>query len=199
MPGLSDRKPLLEMRAPFAINLMPLFLPELVCATSLRHQSYPAADYLPIKSSLNEDVIRNQQVITTIRRNENSILDMTLKSDGTPTSSDQTHQQLTTSLLNGYYVTAVYIDDKCSTVMSAVAYELNTCIDYGKFFLKCTATAEAESETKYSDRLCTAKESLADYIDYTGTCTTMPQRQSTLSLINSNGALPSSLTMASIR
>lgn len=146
-----------------------------------------------------DDLIMNQQAITAAGRNEKIAFDMSLKSYGTPPFPHETQQVSTASLLSGYYVSAVYIDDKCTTVVSATAYELNSCISYGKYFLKNAATADAESETKYSDLSCTAKDSLSEYIDYTSTCAKMSQNQSTLALVNSNGVFPSSLNMASIR
>ena len=202
LTGLPSRTTqFLKMRMPRAIYWMLLLLPALACATSLRRQRHPDEGYLQTNLSHMriEDLIRNQQAINAIGRSRNIISDAMPKSDETPTSLHETHQVSTTSLLNGYYVTAVYNDSECSTVMSAVAYELNTCIDYGNFFLKSAATADAESETKYSNNLCTAKESLSSYIDYTASCATISRKQSTLTLINSNGVSPSSLPMMSIR
>jgi hypothetical protein len=183
---------------------MFFLLPVLVRATSLRHQAHPAEDYLQTNSSQMrmEDLIRNQQALSAAGRGRNIISDAMLESDGIQTSPHETHHVSATSLLSGYYVTAVYMDDKCTTIMSAAAYELNACINYGKFFLKSAATADAESETKYSDISCTAKQSLSSYIDYTGTCADKSSyyaTSATLALVNSNGVPPSSLAMASIR
>ena len=189
------------MRNPRAINLVFFLLSAIVCATSLRHQTYPAEDYAPNNSSRMriEDFIRNQQAITANGWGEIGISDAMFESDGTPTSSHEAHQVSLASLLSGYYVTAVYADDKCTTLVSAVAYELNTCIAVKYYFPMNAATADAESETQYSDILCTAKEELSSYIDYTASCATMSKKRSTLAFVNSNGVLPSSPTMASIR
>ena len=190
------------MSPPRAVNLMMIFLlPALVCATSLRHKTYPAEDYLLADSSQMgmEDLISNQHAITTTGRGKNSISDAISKSDETPTSSHEAHQVSITSLLRGNYVTAVYEDDKCATVVSAVAYELNTCNYYEGYFLRSAATADTESETRYSDISCTYKSKLSSYIDYTASCVTTSNKQSTLAFVNANGVPPSSLAMASIR
>ena len=186
------------MRTFCAISLTFFLSPVLVCATSLRHQTYPDEDYAPNNSSQMrmEDFIRNQHALTSTWRTMSGAV---FESDRTPTSSHEAHQVSLASLLSGYYVTAVYMDDKCTTLVSAVAYELNKCIGVKDYFLKSAATGDAESETLYSDILCTAKESLSSYIDYTTSCAMIAEEQSTLNFVNSNGFLPSSLTMASIR
>jgi hypothetical protein len=189
------------MRTPCTINLKFFLLPVVVYAASLRHQAHPAEIHLQTNSSQMrmEDLIRNQQAISAAGRGRNIISDAMLESNGTPTSPHETQQVSMTSLLSGYYVTAVYMDDKCTTVMWAAAHELNACINYGKFFLKSAATADTESETEYTDILCAAKQSLSSYIDYTGTCAATFLKRSTMAFINSNGVPPSSLAMASIR
>ena len=155
---------------------------------AIRHQTYPADDMRM------ENLVRNQQAITATSQNEHIVSNAILKSDRTPTSSHGTHQVSTTSPLSGCFVTAVYMDDKCTTVLSAVAFPLNTCIGYRKI----AATADTEFETIYSDLLCTAKV-ISSYLDYTASCVTMANEQSTLAFVNSNGVLASTLTMASIR
>ena len=190
------------MRPPNVINLMFFLLPLLVCAISLRDKTYTADDYLLTNSSQMrmDDLVKNQRAITATWRKEIAMSNVKLKSDRTRTSSHGTSQVSTTSALSGYFVTALYVDDKCTTVLSAAAYELNTCIDYGTFFRKIGATADAESETYYSDVLCTArKKELPSFIDYSASCVTTSKMQSTLAFVNSNGVPPSSLTMASIR
>jgi hypothetical protein len=189
------------MRTPCAINLMFFLLPVLVCANLLRHHAHPAEVRLLTNSSQMrmEDLVRDQQAISAIGRGRNIISDAITKSDRTLTSPYESHEASKTSLLSGYYVTAVYIDDKCTTVTSAAAYELNACIKYREFYIKNAATANTESVTEYSDMSCTVKKSSSSYIDYTSTCAAMILNRSTLAFINSNGVLPSSLAMASIR
>ena len=91
------------------------------------------------------------------------------------------------------------MDDKCTTLVSSEAYVLNTCISVKDYFRKSAATADAVSETYYSDPSCTAKKELPIFIDYSASCVTTSKMQSTLAFVNSNGVPPSSLTMASIR
>ena len=113
-----------------------------------------------------------------------------------------------TAALSGYYVTALYSEDRCTKITSAVSYPLNSCNDDVNGlggYVKYTATASAIARTEYSDSSCTTAVSELGpiYLDYTGMCTSPNSytyvRSNTLITVNSNGVPPSSLTMASIR
>ena len=127
-----------------------------------------------------------------------------------PSAAPTAFSSALTLQLSGYSVSAQYSDDRCTTMISAVSYPLNSCNDNKDMFRmggyeKYTATAYTIARTEYSDSLCTTAVSALGptYTDYTGTCKSINFLSYITSpgliLVNSNGVPPSSLAMASIR